>query len=265
MKYSKTKILKAGAVLALVVVVFMSLGKFHNTICHDVQIHVEDSAEVNFINANIVRDMIHKKVVGIEGYKMDSINTYVLDSTLRRCAYIRKASIYKSISGVLHIDIQQRKPMLMVLGDKQNFYIDNDAVVFPVGKDDACKCIVVNGYVKDKYDFSDGNVYSVNAHGDDSQTSDLFKLARLIMEDDFWRDQVEQIYINQLGEYELVPMVGSHLLAIGTIDNYDKKMYTLKQFYLKAMPKLGWNTYERISAKYNGQLVCTRRKNKAEL
>jgi cell division protein FtsQ len=54
-------------------------------------------------------------------------------------------------------------------------------------------------------------------------------------------------------------MVGSHVLALGSIEDYDKKMFTLKQFYFKALPKLGWNTYKQISVKYNNQVVCKRR------
>ena len=108
MKYSKSKIFKAVAVVGLVVVVFLSLGKFHATRCHAVSITIKDSADVNFIDENAVLDSIYSVLPNIQGYKMDSINTYLLDKKLRQCPYIRNVSIYKSISGVLNIDIQHR-------------------------------------------------------------------------------------------------------------------------------------------------------------
>jgi cell division protein FtsQ len=55
-------------------------------------------------------------------------------------------------------------------------------------------------------------------------------------------------------------MIGDFVLSIGSIEDYDKKMYTLKQFFFKALPKVGWNTYQQISVKYNNQIVCKRRK-----
>lgn len=262
MKYSKKKILKAVAVLALVVTVFLSLGKFHNTTCNGFDIKIMDSSENNFINSDSVLHMLYSVNGDIEGYKMDSINTYAFDERLRQCPYIRKASIYKSISGKLHVDVQQRKPILMVLGDKQNYYIDNDAVVFAASDRDACQCIVVNGYVNDHYNFGDGQIYRADTTQSKKQTRDLFKLAKQILSDDFWSDQIEQIFINKLGEYELVPMAGAHVLELGSIEDYDKKLYTLKQFYFKALPKLGWNTYQRISVKYKNQVVCKRKKSK---
>jgi cell division protein FtsQ len=259
MRYSKSKIFKAVSVLVLVVVIFLSLGKFRSTICKDIAITVLDSAEVNFIDRDSVFAMMYSVSQNILGHNLDSINTYRLDCQLKKCPYIRKASIYKTVSGVLHIDVMQRRPILMVLNGSQSYYVDNDGMVFAAGKGNACQCIVVNGYVKDKYDFTGGKVYKADDTSSNSQTSDLFKLARLINNDDFWRDQVEQIYINKLGEYEVVPMVGSHVLALGSIEDYDKKMFTLKQFYFKALPKLGWNTYKQISVKYNNQVVCKRR------
>ncbi|MBR4324216.1 MAG: hypothetical protein IKP73_01670 [Bacteroidales bacterium] len=260
MKISKTKVFKALAVLVLVVIVFLSLGKFHNTTCQSVEITVEDSADVNFVNKDMVLAMIYNRLPNILGYKMDSINIYLLDSALHKCPYIRRASIYKSISGVLNIDVQQRKPMLMVVNDKHDYYIDSDGMIFATGDKDACQCIVVNGNVKDKYDFSGGKMYKADVHKQGSQSGELFRLAQLIMKDDFWSDQVEQIYINKEGEYEIVPMVGSHVLALGSMEDYDKKMYALKQFYFKALPKLGWDTYQQISVKYKNQIVCKRKK-----
>lgn len=260
MKYSKSKIFKAVAVLALIVTVILSLSRFHETRCNVVSIKVLDSAEVQFVDWNDVRKMLNSVMGEIEGHTMDSINTYLFEKQLRKCPYIRDVSIYKSISGILNIDIQQRKPMLLVSNDKQDYYIDSDAMIFAASEKDACQCIVVNGYVKDKYDFKDGKIYKADPYADGSQTGDLFKLAQLIQSDDFWSDMVVQIYINKLGEYEIVPMVGDFSLCIGTIDNYDKKMYTLKQFYTKALPKLGWDTYQQISVKYDNQVVCKRKK-----
>ena len=251
MKYSKSKIFKAVAVVALLVTVILSLNKFHETRCNVVAITIKDSADVKFVDLNDVRTMLNSVMGEIEGHTMDSINTYLFDEQLRKCPYIRNVSIYKSITGILNIDIQQRKP---------NYYIDSDAMIFAASDKDVCQCIVVNGYVKDKYDFSGDKIYKADPYAEGSQTGDLFKLAQLIQNDDYWADQVVQIYINKLGEYELVPMVGDFVLSLGSIVDYDKKMYELKQFFFKALPKLGWDTYQQISVKYNNQIVCKRRR-----
>ncbi len=254
-----SKIVFAGLLL---LVIFLSLKKFHNTRCHSVDITIKDSAEVKFIDQNDVTDIISRAIPYIKGYLLDSVDIACLHDSLKANPYIRKSSIYKTVQGVLKIDIQQRKPMLMVLGNNQNYYIDEDGCVFSTTKKYHSKTIVANGSIRDTFDFKKSPIYKLDTKNKTAKTStsvDLFKLTQLIQADDFWCDQIEQIYVTPQGEYELVPMVGSHIIALGTIDNYDYKMYVLKQFYFKALSKLGWNTYKLISVKYNGQIVCKKK------
>ncbi|MCQ2251843.1 MAG: hypothetical protein MJZ61_00180 [Bacteroidales bacterium] len=245
------------AALALLVLVVLSINKFHEASCDAIDISIKDSADTYFIDKNQVLQIIHADTV--LGHKMDSINIYALQEALKQNPYVRTVAIYKTISGRLKIDIQQRRPVLMVLANEgQSFYIDNDGFIFSTCDNYHSKTIVVNGFVNERFDFSKGQIYKVDLEDPKlpNLTADLFRLAKLIDADDFWRDQVEQIYINKLGEYELVPMVGNHILALGPIDDYDKKMYVLKQFYFKALSKIGWDQYKLISVKYKDQIVC---------
>jgi len=265
MKLNKHRIIKVLAAIVLVIVVFASLGKFHNTLCNSIDIKILNSSDVNFVDKNEVLAAIHKAVPDIEGYKMDSVDIYLLETTLRANPYIRKVAIYKTISGSLKIDVQQRMPVLMVVNNTgQSYYIDTDGYIFGTCNNSHPPTIVANGFIKDKFDFSNGKIYKVDfankkgAVGTGNTSADLFKLTQLIQADDFWRDQIEQIYVNEFGEYELVPMLGELILALGSIDDYDKKMFILKQFYFKGLPRTGWNVYKQISVKYKDQIVCKR-------
>jgi len=263
-RISNRSIAKLVFAVVLIVVVYLSLSKFHDTLCHDIDICIQDSSQLNFISKNDVLSMIHENVEGIEGYKMDNVNIDSLSRLIKSNPYIRSVAIYKTISGVLKIDIRQRRPILLVMGNKQEYYIDEDGCVFPSSDKYPARTLVVTGCVQDSFDFQAQPYYKI--YNKDSQepsmTYDLFRLGRLIMADDFWRDQVAQIYVTTLGEYEMVPMMGRHILALGSIEDYDRKMYILKQFCLKGLNKTGWNRYSLISVKYNGQIVCKRNKDK---
>lgn len=249
-----------AAVLLLVVII--SLRAFHNSRCDRMDITILDADEVKFIDNNEVSDILYGVNPNIIGYRMDSVDLFRLQDALKLNPYIRKSSMYKTVSGVLKVDIQQRKPILMVMGERQNYYIDGDGCVFGTNKKYHSKTIVASGSITDFYDFSKEPLYKIDLGSDMSKgsvTADLFKLTQLIMADDFWRDQIEQIYVTSKGEYELVPMMGAHILALGTMDDYDYKMYVLKQFYLRALSKVGWDTYKLISVKYSGQIVCKKK------
>ncbi|MBQ5403276.1 MAG: hypothetical protein IIU11_02755 [Bacteroidales bacterium] len=262
MKVSKRKVLKLAAALSLLLMMYLALNKFHNTRCDSIDIVIKDSLEAHFVESNEVLDLIYSVIPNIQGYKMDSINIFVLKNKLQEHPFIRSVAIYKTISGKLKIDVVQRHPLVMVINNEgKSYYIDGDGIIFPTSDKYSSQVIVANGFIKDKFDFSNGKIYKADyKEGVSGKTTyDIFRLSQLILKDDFWRDQIEQIFVNSSGEYELVPMLGLQILSIGSMEDYDKKMYILKEFYFKGLRKTGWNTYSRISVKYKNQIVCKKR------
>jgi cell division protein FtsQ len=95
-------------------------------------------------------------------------------------------------------------------------------------------------------------------------------LARVIMNDDFWRNQIEQINVLPDRGIELVPRVGDHIIFLGqlpsgryasqisrSVTEYvaDKLDRTLK-FYKYGLNKIGWNKYSYIDVEFDNQIVC---------
>ena len=261
-KISKRKIFKIVSAASLLLIMMWASARFHETKCDVIEINIENSGRdsVRFLENNDVMELIYSDVQKIQGYNMDSVNIYNLESKLRKCPYIRNVSIYKTISGKLKIDVVQRTPLLMVIANKgKPYYIDGDGIVFETSEKYSPPVAVANGFINDGFEFPDGMVYRIDLKDSlagKTVAADLFRLIKLIEADDFWRDQIEQIFVNKLGEYELVPMVGKYILSLGSIEDYDKKMYILKEFYFKGLRKTGWNKYKQISVKYKNQIVC---------
>jgi cell division protein FtsQ len=86
----------------------------------------------------------------------------------------------------------------------------------------------------------------------------VYKLAEFITNDKFWNSQIEQIYVNNNYEFELIPRVGSHIIELGRAEDLNEKFENLKILYLRGFNNLGWNQYEKISLKYKNQVVCTK-------
>lgn len=57
----------------------------------------------------------------------------------------------------------------------------------------------------------------------------------------------------------LVPAVRGHLVNLGRPADVRVKLSRLKTFYKKVMPVKGWEFYDTLSLKWNGQIVATRR------
>ena len=76
--------------------------------------------------------------------------------------------------------------------------------------------------------------------------------------DTLWREQIEQLYVNQQNEIEMVPRVGNHKIVLGGADSLETKFMNLLAFYKKAIPAVGWDAYKTINIKYANQVVCVK-------
>ena len=83
-------------------------------------------------------------------------------------------------------------------------------------------------------------------------------LARYINKDDFWSAQIEQLYVNENGDIELIPRVGNQKIIFGDATQMKEKFNKLFILYTKGFDKTGWNNYSAINLKFNDQVVCTR-------
>jgi cell division protein FtsQ len=86
----------------------------------------------------------------------------------------------------------------------------------------------------------------------------LYKLAKYISHDPFLKAQIDQIYVTELNEFELIPRVGNHVIMLGTADDLDDKFRKLIVFYHLGLNKIGWNKYNVINIKFKNQVVCSK-------
>jgi len=87
---------------------------------------------------------------------------------------------------------------------------------------------------------------------------DLYKTAEFIKKDSLWDAQIEQIFVNEQKDIELIPRVGNQRIILGNADSLEVKMSNLMAFYKQAMPKVGWERYTTINIKYTNQVVCVK-------
>ncbi len=81
-----------------------------------------------------------------------------------------------------------------------------------------------------------------------------FCLSKKIAEDDFFKAQIEQIYIRN-NEAELVPRVGRHTIKFGKIEAIENKLTKLKYFYKNKINQHGWKKYKAINLKFKHQVI----------
>lgn len=212
-------------------------------VCHDLQLVIKDSIYAGFVTKKEVSTLLKKKGISPLGRPIDSVSTRAIEQELSLHPLIDRVECYKTPGGSLNIEVSQRIPILRVMSDNgDNYYLDDKGSIMPPG----AKCVAHRA-------IATGRIEKAFA------VKELYKFGVFLQQNPFWDAQIEQIHVLADGNVELVPRVGSHLIYLGRLDNYEGKLRRVKAFYEKALNRVGWNKYSRINVEFDNQIICTKK------
>ena len=253
----------AGLFLYLVIALSFISEKKNNTICSHVNVHIKDSLTDRFITETDVKDFIHDLEIKVLGEPVKEVNIQNLEKLIIEKPVVRSSEVYFTADGDLHIEIDQRNPIVRVVNNKgQSYYIDKQGAIIPLRGNYASHVLIASGNIVEFFELTKTNwlrCNKVNKKKKNYSICEIYKMAKFIHADPFWSAQIEQIYLNEKAEYELIPRVGAHIIKFGPFENYEEKFRNLKAFYKKGLNNEGWNQYLEINLKYDNQIICTKK------
>jgi cell division protein FtsQ len=245
-----------GGMLSLLIA---AIGKKKREDCAGYTIAIKNSEDKLFIDANDIRKLL-KVGAGaeIKGKQISQINLKKLEQLLRDNVWVRKAEMWFDNKNVLHVEVYEREPVARIFTTGgRSFYIDSTEKKLPLSDKLSARVPVFTGFV-------DKKVYSAK---DSLLLSDIKNIAIYIKNDPFWMSQVAQVNITAERNFELSPVVGNHLIKLGSGKDLEKKFGRLMIFYQQVLAQKGFDAYSTVDVQYSGQVVGTRRgteKNKVD-
>lgn len=230
-------------------VVFMSFIESEKTslVCKDVKVIIPGNQ--NFIERSEVDQILLSNGGKLVGRKLKNINIQKLEASLKANPFIRFAKVYADMDGIIKVKISQRVPILRIINTANlDFYVDREGNKIPMSDNFTANVLIANGLIYEDYT---GKVDTLKSR----VAKDLFKTAAFISEDTLWNNQIEQLYVNQKSDIEMVPRVGNQNIILGDADSLEVKFNNLYTFYKKALPQVGWKTYKTIIIKYSNQVI----------
>lgn len=241
--------------------------------CHEIRVVVQDSADYGFITPGMVKGWFEQEKIKLLNKEVSAINTLELERLVSRRGYVKRARVYTSMDGVLHVELTQRRPIIRFnTANGYNFYLTEDNYILPAQRYFVTYVPVVSGTIS--FPFEKGYVGSLKDFAKDNEKkntknylflSNLISFVEFVREDPFWNAFFVQIDVlwdpeNQAKEPQirLVPRVGELEIRMGGVDNYQEKLKKLLTFYRSGLTYEGWNTYRVINIAYKDQVVCSK-------
>lgn len=215
--------------------------------CKGIQVSILGKKEYVFVDIDQIKSIV-KANGGREGLPMNEIPLQKIEQELYKDVWIKKVDIYFDNNAVLQVDIDQRDPLARIFTvSGSSFYIDSAKNDLPVNSKVTARVPVFTSFPgKGRYE-------------DSLLLCDIKKISAFITADTFWNAMVTQIDIVDKNRFEIIPIVGNQVIAIGNADSLANKFNRLYSFYRQVWVKKGLNKYERIDVSYNGQVVATKR------
>lgn len=226
-------------------------------LCTKVNINIQDESKNGFINAKEIKTRLEKAHLYPLSKKMSAVNARKIEETLKKSPFVKTTQCYKTQDGTVCINLTQRMPIVRIKSvNGEDYYVDDKNSIMP------------NSHYTSDLIIATGCVSKAFAQ------SHIAILAKTLMENNFWKNQIVQINVTAEKGIELVPRVGNHIIYIGELPKYDKrqngasvikdftekKLLRLEKFYKYGLSQAGWNKYSYINLEFDNQIICKRRK-----
>ncbi len=207
------------------------------------QLYVDQKSILNLLTENGTQKLTGKTIASYDLKKMEEL--------LKTNAWIRDAQLFFDNTETLRIKVTERTPIARIFAVSGNsFFIDSSCVQLPLPDHIQTRVPVFTGFPLDK----------VRIHGTDSALLQQIKtLSGFIMASPFWLADIEQISITAKRTFQMVPVIGNHLIEFGDGNNYMEKFHRLLIFYEEVAARTSFDRYSRLDVRFAGQVIGTRR------
>ena len=235
--------------LATVVLLGAAISLRNHRKCSGVNIQVMGGQDNLFIDKTEIGGLLESLCGGAPaGKTLGSFNLSLIENTLMKNRWIKKAEIFFDNNDLLRVDVTEREPVARIFTRAGNsFYLDTTLTRLPLSDKISARVPVFSNYP------------SLPAAADSALLAGIKDIGSYILHDPFWMAQVEQVDITGDQQFEMVPKIGNQLIVFGTAENYDEKFRNLLTFYRQVGTKVGWNTYSKINLRFKGQVVAVKR------
>lgn len=234
----------------MVTLLLAAISKKNKGRCKDYSITIKGAKNNLFIDQKDVEQLLVKSTGGaIKGQPIASFKLNELENMLDHNTWISRAELYFDNQDVLHVTVTEKEPVARLFTVAGNsFYIDSSAAKMPLSDKLSARVPVFTG-------FPDKKVLSAK---DSVLLDNVRQVANYIFTQPFWMSQVAQIDITPQGTFEMIPVVGNHIVKLGDAENIEKKFRRLMIFYQQVLSNTGFDAYKVIDVQYAGQVVANR-------
>ncbi|SDW83312.1 cell division protein FtsQ [Hydrobacter penzbergensis] len=236
--------------IGAVVLMGAAMRKKDQKLCTDIRIEIMGTEQQMFIDEKDIAGLL-KKNGEVIGEPVAMLNLRYMETLIEKDPWVKNAEMFFDNKQVLDVRIEEREPVARVFTKQgSSFYVDREGLRLPLSEKLSARVPVFTNFPSEKVNLS---------KPDSALLKNIVSLGRYVLADSFWMAQTAQIDITPEANFELVPVIGNHTVALGNASELDSKFNRLYTFYRQAWLQNGMQTYSHLDVQYHNEVVATRR------
>ncbi len=247
--------------VGLILIVFFASKENNNTVAKkpDISIHVE--GENAFLTESELLDRLIYKRLYQKNMKVNVVNVKKIEAAIIKMEEVKKVRVYKNIGNSWNIDVELRNPIARIFTLSQKaYYLDDEGFTMGRSSLHTAHVLVFSGFIIENMEkASVKEIINNDSLKSIRKLDDIYRISNYVCKDSLLNALIGQVYLEKNGDFILIPLVGKQTILFGSANSDEvvaDKFNRLKVFYKEGMPHEGWEKYNTIIVKYEGQIVC---------
>ena len=247
--------------VGLILIVFFANTENNNAIAKkpDISIHVE--GEHAFFTESELLDRLILKRLYQKNMKVNVVNVKKIEAAIIKMEEVKKVRAYKNIGNSWNIDVELRNPIARIFTLSQKaYYLDDEGFTMGRSSLHTAHVLVFSGFITENMEkASVKEIINNDSLKSIRKLDDIYRISNYVCKDSLMNALIGQVYLEKNGDFILIPLVGKQTILFGSANSDEvvaDKFNRLKVFYKEGMPHEGWEKYNTIIVKYEGQIVC---------
>jgi cell division protein FtsQ len=264
----RRKRLRAFVVYSLALVgavgLFVALGfvgkKQSDTRCWKLEVQVEPTDGMKFIDERMIAALADSATDAIVGKTLNQVDLGAIHRVVSSNSSVREAHVYTTVDGRCVIQVKQRTPIARIFNrNGDSYYLDAEGYTMELSPLTTVKLPVFTGEIPDGLRIGSIATNLSDSAAWNTPLDDIYQFTQIVSRDTFWRAQIEHVYVNHAGEFEIIPRVGNQRVNVGYIYHLETKLKKLRAFYEHVVEADDLDRFSALQAQYNGQVVGVKR------
>jgi cell division protein FtsQ len=243
---------------------FVALGfvgkKQSDTRCWKLEVQVESNDGRKFIDEQQIAALADSATDVIVGKALNEVDLGAIHRAVSANSSVREAHVYTTVDGRCVIQVKQRTPIARIFNrNGESYYLDADGYTMELSELTTVKLPVFTGEITDGLRRESVSVNFPDSLARNTTLDEIYQFTEIVARDTFWRAQIEHVYVNGAGEFEIIPRVGNQRVNVGYIYHLDSKLKKLRAFYEHVVVADDLDRFSTLQAQYNGQVVGVKR------